>query len=81
MDACEFHLFKCCAHWHILSHPVSCLQLDAGVPERMLLLARDESAMLVASYSDLKRCVDASYTELQAKATTAVQQNRQQNNA
>lgn len=29
-------------------------QLDAGVPEKILLMSRDEQSMLVASYADLK---------------------------
>jgi len=45
--------------------------LDAGVLERIMLLTRDESAMLVASYADLKRCVDSSYNELQSQASAA----------
>ena len=31
-------------------------QLDAGVPEKILLMSRDEQSMLVASYADLKVC-------------------------
>jgi PAB-dependent poly(A)-specific ribonuclease subunit 3 len=50
-----------------------CLQLDAGVPERILLLARDEAAMLVASYADLKRCIEHAYADLQGRTTAAVQ--------
>ena len=39
-------------------------KLDVGVSERVLLLSRDEMSMLVASYADIKRCVDGAYTEL-----------------
>jgi hypothetical protein len=53
---------------HVLAHP----QLDAGVPERVMLLARDETSMLVVSYADLKRCVDSAYTDLQTRAASAM---------
>lgn len=39
-------------------------KLDVGVSERVLLLSRDEMSMLVASYADIKRCVDGAYAEL-----------------
>jgi len=39
-------------------------KLDVGVSEKVLLLSRDELSMLVASYADVKRCVDSAYTEL-----------------
>ncbi len=36
-------------------HIVDCLnKLDAGVPEQLLLLSRDEASMLVVSYADIK---------------------------
>ena len=38
-------------------------KLDVGVSEKVLL-SRDELSMLVASYADVKRCVDSAYTEL-----------------
>lgn len=34
--------------------PCCAVQLDAGVPEQMLLLSRDEQSMLVVSYADIK---------------------------
>lgn len=46
-------------------------KLDAGVPERVLLLSRDEASMLVASYGDIKRCVGVAYGELQQAAQQA----------
>ncbi len=38
-----------------------------------MLLARDEAAMLIASYADLKRCVETSYADLQQRTKHAVQ--------
>ena len=45
-------------------------KLDVGVSERVLLLSRDEMSMLVASYADIKRCVDGAYTELLRSSKT-----------
>jgi PAB-dependent poly(A)-specific ribonuclease subunit 3 len=39
-------------------------KLDVGVPEKVLLLSRDEMSMLVASYADIKRCAEGAYAEL-----------------
>ncbi|KAK3237567.1 hypothetical protein CYMTET_52367 [Cymbomonas tetramitiformis] len=49
-------------------------KLDAGVPEKILLMSRDEMSMLVVSYRDLKRCMETVYSELQMKAQTQAQQ-------
>lgn len=46
---------------------VGCGQLDAGVPEKLILLSRDERSMLIASYADLKRCLETVYQELLAR--------------
>ncbi|XP_024135919.1 PAN2-PAN3 deadenylation complex subunit PAN3 [Oryzias melastigma] len=55
--------------WIDLSHIVSCLnKLDAGVPEKISLVSRDEKSVLVVTYSDLKRCFDSTFQELQAAA-------------
>ena len=43
----------------------------AGVPEKVVLLSRDEMSMLVVSYGDVKRCLEAVWLELQAKGTAA----------
>lgn len=51
-------------------------QLDAGVLERIMLLSRDESSMLVASYADLKRCLESSYADLQGQAAAAAVRSR-----
>lgn len=39
-------------------------KLDVGVPEKVLLLSRDEMSMLVASYADIKACAEGAYAEL-----------------
>ncbi|KAM8976823.1 PAN2-PAN3 deadenylation complex subunit PAN3 isoform 2-T2 [Pelodytes ibericus] len=53
--------------WIDLSHIVSCLnKLDAGVPEKISLISRDEKSVLVVTYSDLKRCFDNTFQELVA---------------
>ena len=53
-------------------HVFECLnKLDAGVPERLLLLSRDEASMLVASFADIKRCAAAAYAELEMAAAHA----------
>lgn len=44
-------------------------QLDAGVPEKISLVSRDEKSVLVVTYSDLKRCFDSTFQELQAVAS------------
>ncbi|XP_042164593.1 LOW QUALITY PROTEIN: PAN2-PAN3 deadenylation complex subunit pan3 [Oncorhynchus tshawytscha] len=55
--------------WIDLSHIVSCLnKLDAGVPEKISLVSRDEKSVLVVTYSDLKRCFDNTFQELQQAA-------------
>uniref|UniRef100_A0A8K9WQP0 PAN2-PAN3 deadenylation complex subunit PAN3 n=1 Tax=Oncorhynchus mykiss TaxID=8022 RepID=A0A8K9WQP0_ONCMY len=57
--------------WIDLSHIVSCLnKLDAGVPEKINLVSRDEKSVLVVTYSDLKRCFDSTFQELQQAAAT-----------
>lgn len=51
-------------------HVIECLnKLDAGVPEKLILLSRDERSMLIASYADLKRCLETVYQELLARAS------------
>ncbi|KAK9830883.1 hypothetical protein WJX81_001688 [Elliptochloris bilobata] len=44
-------------------------KLDAGLPEKVMLMSRDEMSMLVVSYADLKRCVEGAYGELRARAS------------
>uniref|UniRef100_A0A452SD10 Pan3 C-terminal knob domain-containing protein n=1 Tax=Ursus americanus TaxID=9643 RepID=A0A452SD10_URSAM len=47
---------------------VSLFQLDAGVPEKISLISRDEKSVLVVTYSDLKRCFENTFQELIAAA-------------
>ncbi|KAM4700355.1 PAN2-PAN3 deadenylation complex subunit PAN3 [Discoglossus pictus] len=55
--------------WIDLSHIVACLnKLDAGVPEKISLISRDEKSVLVVTYSDLKRCFENTFQELVAAA-------------
>ncbi|KAM6438932.1 PAN2-PAN3 deadenylation complex subunit PAN3 [Rhynochetos jubatus] len=55
--------------WIDLSHIISCLnKLDAGVPEKISLISRDEKSVLVVTYSDLKRCFENTFQELVAAA-------------
>lgn len=50
-------------------HVVECLnKLDAGVPEKIVLLSRDEASMLVVSYADVKRCIEATFGDLRKTA-------------
>jgi PAB-dependent poly(A)-specific ribonuclease subunit 3 len=51
-------------------HIIECLnKLDAGVPEKIILMSRDERSLLVASYQDLKRCLEQVYQELLLRAS------------
>nr|XP_056714405.1 PAN2-PAN3 deadenylation complex subunit PAN3 isoform X2 [Euleptes europaea] len=55
--------------WIDLGHIISCLnKLDAGVPEKISLISRDEKSVLVVTYSDLKRCFENTFQELVAAA-------------
>ena len=47
-------------------------KLDAGVPEKILLVSRDERSLLVVSYRDLKKCMEGAYAELEAKGIAAL---------
>jgi len=50
------------------AHVVECLnKLDAGVPEKIVLMSRDEKSVLVVSYKDLKRCIQGAFNELSQK--------------
>uniref|UniRef100_A0A8C4QRZ1 PAN2-PAN3 deadenylation complex subunit PAN3 n=1 Tax=Eptatretus burgeri TaxID=7764 RepID=A0A8C4QRZ1_EPTBU len=57
------------APWVDLGHIVHCLnKLDAGIPEKLSLVSRDEKSVLVVTYADLKRCFDNAFSELLAAA-------------
>jgi len=54
-------------HYSLLSNYLYFFcQLDAGVPEKISLVSRDEKSVLVVTYSDLKRCFESTFRELQA---------------
>ena len=58
-------------------HVAECLaKLDAGVPEKLLLLSRDGASMLVVTFADVKRCVEGAWRDLGARARAAQQQQR-----
>ena len=40
------------------------LQLDAGVPEKIMLTSRDEASVFIVSYAELKRQFAAAFHEL-----------------
>lgn len=51
--------------WLDMAHIVQCLnKLDAGVPEKVCLMSRDEQSVLVVSYGELKHCLDQSFDEI-----------------
>ena len=47
-------------------------QLDAGAPENMALHSRDEQSVLVVSYSDLKSCMETTFSEVLSKSEHSV---------
>lgn len=57
--------------WIDMAHVVQALnKLDAGVPEKICLMSRDEQNILVVSYAELKQCLESSFSEL-LSATSA----------
>ncbi|XP_013412688.1 PAN2-PAN3 deadenylation complex subunit pan3 isoform X1 [Lingula anatina] len=60
--------------WIDLAHVVQCLnKLDAGVPEKICLMSRDEQSVIVVTYAELKRCVESAFNELLAPSATQVE--------
>uniref|UniRef100_H2ZDN5 Poly(A) specific ribonuclease subunit PAN3 n=1 Tax=Ciona savignyi TaxID=51511 RepID=H2ZDN5_CIOSA len=57
------------APWVDLAHIVQCLnKLDAGVPEKVCLMSRDEQNVLVVSYAELKKAFEKCFSELSSAA-------------
>lgn len=55
--------------WLDIAHIVQCLnKLDAGVSEKICLMARDEQNVLVVSYAELKGCFESSFNEVLSAA-------------
>mmetsp|Transcript_23050 Transcript_23050/g.57729 ORF Transcript_23050/g.57729 Transcript_23050/m.57729 type:complete len:832 (-) Transcript_23050:130-2625(-) len=55
-------------------HVIECLnKLDAGSPEKITLVSRDEQSVLVVSYHDIKRILKATLQELSEKQTSFLQ--------
>ena len=53
------------APWIDMAHVVQCLnKLDAGVPEKVVLMSRDEQSVLVVTYAELKQCFESAFNEL-----------------
>jgi hypothetical protein len=55
--------------WGHVLHQLN--KLDGGDREKILLSSRDGEAMLLVRYSDLKRCVEESYAELERQTDLA----------
>ncbi|UYV83720.1 PAN3 [Cordylochernes scorpioides] len=57
--------------WLDLAHLVYTLnKLDAGSPEKICLMSRDEHNVLIVSYTELKQCFESAFGELQAAAVS-----------
>ncbi|KAL3878580.1 hypothetical protein ACJMK2_030916 [Sinanodonta woodiana] len=53
------------APWIDMAHVVQCLnKLDAGVPEKISLMSRDEQNVLVVSYAELKQSFETAFSEI-----------------
>ncbi|XP_060556604.1 PAN2-PAN3 deadenylation complex subunit pan3-like isoform X2 [Ruditapes philippinarum] len=60
------------APWVDMSHIVMCLnKLDAGSPEKISLMSRDEQNILVVSYAELKQCFENSFGDILNSAHTS----------
>lgn len=55
--------------WLDMAHVVQCLnKLDAGIPEKICLMSRDEQNVLVVTYAELKQYFDSSFAEILSAA-------------
>ena len=41
---------------------------DAGIEEKIMLLSRDETSMLVVTYADIQRCLAVAYDEVACRS-------------
>lgn len=56
------------APWLDISHIVTCMnKLDVGSPEKTYLVSREGHNVIIATYAELKRCLDESYQYLMNK--------------
>ena len=56
-----------------MGHVIQSLnKLDAGDSETMLLSSRDKKDLFVVSFNDIRRCLEASFSELQDQAVGQV---------
>jgi len=54
-----------------MAHVITSLnRLDAGIPDKVCLMSRDEQNVLVVSYAELKNCLEQSYGEVLSAATS-----------
>jgi len=59
-----------------MAHVITSLnRLDAGIPDKVCLMSRDEQNVLVVSYAELKNCLEQSYGEVLSAATTKPKHN------
>ena len=50
--------------WLDMAHVIGCLnKLDAGIPQKVCLMSRDEQNVLVVSYAELNKCLEQSFNE------------------
>jgi len=50
--------------WLDMAHVIACLnKLDAGSPDQLCLMSRDEQNVIVVSYEELKQCIERSFDE------------------
>ena len=63
-----FHQVNEAGHpWLDCGHVVSTLiKFDAGSPEKICLISRDEQHVLVVSFAELKKCFEGAFSELQS---------------
>lgn len=64
-----YYMYFLVFFWLFMMYSHVSAQLDAGVPEKISLVSRDEKSVLVVTYSDLKRCFDSTFQELQSAAS------------